>query len=317
MENLEKSLKEIGNTNLYKILGIEKTDDEELIKKAYRKMTKFYHPDKNKNSNAADIFQKIQKTYVFLKNAELKGLYDSMLDKKEEKLKRIHKYTEDRKKFANDLKKREEEYVENRKNEFVNRKHQREKTFKKEDEKEEEVNNKPVKINHENKPINEKLNAKGIEIKWKKDIQLEVSKEMIKAFFDPYGQIEEIILKEKKNKGYILFSNFRSINNVLETDDTNLKSLFEILKFKKKSDVNIENEKNKLYQNMKSSYLDSETLNRLKNAKLMSNVNFLNKIENVKKQEELDKQSKIKTNIDKIDFSSMSVEDFEKALFKK
>jgi curved DNA-binding protein len=42
----------------YKILGIEKNDTEDDIKKAYRKLARKYHPDVNPNN--ADALQKFR-----------------------------------------------------------------------------------------------------------------------------------------------------------------------------------------------------------------------------------------------------------------
>ena len=82
MEKLEKYLKDLNNENLYKILHLEKTKDHEIIKRAYKKMIKRYHPDKNKEKNTVEIFEKIRKAYEILQNEETKGLYDSYLDRK-------------------------------------------------------------------------------------------------------------------------------------------------------------------------------------------------------------------------------------------
>ena len=39
--------------NYYEILGVEKTADDETIKKAYRKLVRKYHPDVSKEPDAA------------------------------------------------------------------------------------------------------------------------------------------------------------------------------------------------------------------------------------------------------------------------
>ena len=45
--------------SFYEVLGIDKNADEATIKKAYRKLSKKYHPDINKgNPNAERIFRK-------------------------------------------------------------------------------------------------------------------------------------------------------------------------------------------------------------------------------------------------------------------
>ena len=50
----------------YDILNIEPNTDIDSIKKAYRKLSLKYHPDKNNNSS--DMFNKITTAYEFLIN---------------------------------------------------------------------------------------------------------------------------------------------------------------------------------------------------------------------------------------------------------
>lgn len=65
--------------NFYDLLGISETANAEEIKKAYRKMSLKYHPDKNNGDpECVTKFQKISEAYETLGNAEKKSQYDMM-----------------------------------------------------------------------------------------------------------------------------------------------------------------------------------------------------------------------------------------------
>ena len=61
----------------YEVLGINKTADDEEIKKAYRRMAKKYHPDMNPGDKEAEAkFKEVNEAYAVLSDPEKKQIYD-------------------------------------------------------------------------------------------------------------------------------------------------------------------------------------------------------------------------------------------------
>lgn len=60
----------------YGILGIQKTASQDEIKKAVRKLSLKYHPDRNKTPEAADKIREINEANGILSDAEKRKLYD-------------------------------------------------------------------------------------------------------------------------------------------------------------------------------------------------------------------------------------------------
>ena len=58
----------------YEILGVEKTANDEELKKAYRKMAKKYHPDNKAEAEAK--FKEVNEAYEVLSNPQKRKMYD-------------------------------------------------------------------------------------------------------------------------------------------------------------------------------------------------------------------------------------------------
>ena len=76
-DNRLKSSDLSDDADLYEILGIDEDASEKDVKKAYRKMTMKYHPDRNQgNEEAAKKFREVAAAYEILGDSEKKILYD-------------------------------------------------------------------------------------------------------------------------------------------------------------------------------------------------------------------------------------------------
>ena len=66
--------------NLYSILDIENTASQDEIKKAYRKLSMSWHPDRNKCPEASDKFKEISAAYAVLSDPGKRAEYDRKKD---------------------------------------------------------------------------------------------------------------------------------------------------------------------------------------------------------------------------------------------
>ncbi|WP_273451023.1 molecular chaperone DnaJ [Streptococcus ferus] len=66
----------MNNTEYYDRLGVSKDASQDDIKKAYRKMSKKYHPDINKEAGAEEKYKAIQEAYETLGDEQKRAAYD-------------------------------------------------------------------------------------------------------------------------------------------------------------------------------------------------------------------------------------------------
>ncbi|MGT2930358.1 molecular chaperone DnaJ [Streptococcus dentasini] len=66
----------MNNQEYYDRLGVSKDASQDEIKKAYRKMSKKYHPDINKESGAEQKYKDIQEAYETLGDEQKRAAYD-------------------------------------------------------------------------------------------------------------------------------------------------------------------------------------------------------------------------------------------------
>jgi molecular chaperone DnaJ len=64
------------DSEYYDILGVNRDASEDEIKKAYRKLSKKYHPDLNKDPGAEEQYKKVQEAYETLGDSKKRQNYD-------------------------------------------------------------------------------------------------------------------------------------------------------------------------------------------------------------------------------------------------
>lgn len=71
---------EFKGKNYYEILGVLKDSNTDTIRKAYYKLARKYHPDKNVASDASDKFKYIKTAYDTLVDPVQRSKYDSWIE---------------------------------------------------------------------------------------------------------------------------------------------------------------------------------------------------------------------------------------------
>ena len=66
----------MSKRDYYDVLGLTKSASKDEIRKAYRKLSKMYHPDLNKEADAVDKFKEVTEAYEVLSDETKKANYD-------------------------------------------------------------------------------------------------------------------------------------------------------------------------------------------------------------------------------------------------
>ncbi|KAN0030677.1 hypothetical protein ACTA71_009318 [Dictyostelium dimigraforme] len=70
------------NSTFYDVLGIPESASKSEIKKSYYDLARKYHPDKNKDENAGDLFKAIAEAYMILSDDQKRKEYNQLLEHK-------------------------------------------------------------------------------------------------------------------------------------------------------------------------------------------------------------------------------------------
>lgn len=83
-----------GHDNCYRLLDVDPGADVAVIKKAYRRLSLKWHPDKNpdKKDEATEMFQKIATAYEVLSSADMREAYDYALRHPEQQVYNKYRY---------------------------------------------------------------------------------------------------------------------------------------------------------------------------------------------------------------------------------
>ena len=213
-----------SSQDFYSLLEVNEGASESEIRRAYRKTALKYHPDKvGANQEALDKFHVLQIAYDVLSDPAIKELYDNARRAKQAKTERDRAYEGRRKWMKEDLERRESGAFKRKREEVdaeeeferelrrlaedgKKRRKEREETLRKEAE---EVRGRGENGVDSGEVVEEKTNATGEVPEMDRSVTLryphnsetqDIGKSEVTNRFERFGQIEDVVLREKKIK---------------------------------------------------------------------------------------------------------------------
>jgi DnaJ homolog subfamily C member 17 len=189
--------------DIYDFLSIAPTSTESEIRKAYRKLSRLYHPDKNPSSEAVEKFHLLTLAVTILSSPTARTAYDNVRKAKAAKAARTAQYDDERRRMQRDLEDRER--AAKRRRFDMKGIEEEERIFKQEVEKLKEASerlkkerDKRIRENLERELQNEAFadeSERTIKVKFRKGAdRSQLSADLIEDIFLRYGDIENVLL---------------------------------------------------------------------------------------------------------------------------